>query len=228
MLTNPTIRDRRVWLAGGAIGEVTHIAADFGVADRSRSGTGCGAPELGGGALLDLGVYPVAPCPAVPWSAGATAWARRCPRAPTRTRRHPRLRQRCARHAARRHGRRQPPSGRSSRVTGRIEIDRLFWRPECCTVAGPTAAPSGSRVAVRGNGMGYEARRSCVACGPAGPRAPVIPARRHARGHGHARLRAPSGRSGLPSRRPGDCAGFPALALKLTSRAPGPLQVPKN
>lgn len=56
---NPVIR-RLVSLVGdGAIGEVTAVSADFGIPGPFPPGHRLRAPELGGGALLDLGVYPV-------------------------------------------------------------------------------------------------------------------------------------------------------------------------
>jgi predicted dehydrogenase len=59
MRTNPAIRRIAELVADGAIGEVRHIAADFGLAGPFPPGHRLRAPELGGGALLDLGVYPV-------------------------------------------------------------------------------------------------------------------------------------------------------------------------
>jgi predicted dehydrogenase len=59
MLTNPAIRRIGELIADGAIGEVTHISADFGVSGPFPPGHRMRAPELGGGALLDLGVYPI-------------------------------------------------------------------------------------------------------------------------------------------------------------------------
>src|SRR5690606_34640178 len=56
---NPVIRRVRELVAAGAIGEVTHVCADFGLAGPFPPGHRMRAPELGGGALLDLGVYPV-------------------------------------------------------------------------------------------------------------------------------------------------------------------------
>jgi predicted dehydrogenase len=59
MRANPAIR-RIVELVGsGAIGEVTHVQADFGVQGGFPPGHRMRNPQLGGGALLDLGVYPV-------------------------------------------------------------------------------------------------------------------------------------------------------------------------
>ncbi len=59
MRTNPAIR-RLVDLVGqGAIGEVGAVHADFGLAEDLPPTHRLRARELGGGALLDLGVYPV-------------------------------------------------------------------------------------------------------------------------------------------------------------------------
>jgi len=59
MRTNPAIRRIVELVAEGAIGELRHIAADFAVPGPFPPGHRMRAPELGGGALLDLGVYPV-------------------------------------------------------------------------------------------------------------------------------------------------------------------------
>ncbi|MFI5958441.1 Gfo/Idh/MocA family protein [Cryptosporangium sp. NPDC051539] len=56
---NPAITRIRELLAEGAIGEVRTVEADFGFpADYDPAGR-LFAPELGGGALLDLGIYPI-------------------------------------------------------------------------------------------------------------------------------------------------------------------------
>jgi predicted dehydrogenase len=47
------------WLADGAVGEVRSVSADLGVVRVFDSADRLFAPELGGGALLDLGVYVV-------------------------------------------------------------------------------------------------------------------------------------------------------------------------
>jgi predicted dehydrogenase len=56
---NPVVRRLVALVAAGAIGEVTAVSADFGIAGPFPPGHRLRAPELGGGALLDLGVYPV-------------------------------------------------------------------------------------------------------------------------------------------------------------------------
>ncbi|MDG4822538.1 Gfo/Idh/MocA family oxidoreductase [Asanoa sp. WMMD1127] len=56
---NPTVRAALDLIADGAIGTVTTVSADFGSYGPFPSGHRLRARELGGGALLDLGVYPV-------------------------------------------------------------------------------------------------------------------------------------------------------------------------
>jgi predicted dehydrogenase len=58
--TFPAVRRMVELVAEGAIGEVTAVHADFSVAGPFAPTDRMRAPELGGGALLDLGVYPVA------------------------------------------------------------------------------------------------------------------------------------------------------------------------
>jgi predicted dehydrogenase len=57
MRTNPVIRRIRELVADGAIGEVTHVGADFGLPGPFPPEHRLRNPDLGGGALLDLGVY---------------------------------------------------------------------------------------------------------------------------------------------------------------------------
>ncbi|GAA1895258.1 Gfo/Idh/MocA family oxidoreductase [Streptomyces sodiiphilus] len=56
---NPVIRRMTELVRDGAIGEVRAVHADFGLAGRFEDGHRLLDPALGGGALLDLGVYPV-------------------------------------------------------------------------------------------------------------------------------------------------------------------------
>jgi len=60
MRTNPAILRALELVRGGEIGDVVHIAADFGIDGPFPPGHRMRDPALGGGALLDLGVYPVA------------------------------------------------------------------------------------------------------------------------------------------------------------------------
>jgi predicted dehydrogenase len=55
----PHIAQVREWLAEGALGEIVTVTADHGQWFAEDAGFRLFAPELGGGALLDLGIYPV-------------------------------------------------------------------------------------------------------------------------------------------------------------------------
>jgi predicted dehydrogenase len=59
MRCNPAVRDAVQLVADGAIGDLVSVHADFGVQGPFDAGHRLRAPELGGGALLDLGVYPL-------------------------------------------------------------------------------------------------------------------------------------------------------------------------
>jgi predicted dehydrogenase len=59
MRCNPAIRKMVALIADGAIGEVTAVHADFGLQGPFDAGHRLRDPALGGGALLDLGVYPI-------------------------------------------------------------------------------------------------------------------------------------------------------------------------
>jgi predicted dehydrogenase len=56
---DPAVRRVQELVGEGAIGEVTGVTADFGVAGPFAPTHRLRARELGGGALLDLGVYPI-------------------------------------------------------------------------------------------------------------------------------------------------------------------------
>jgi predicted dehydrogenase len=55
----PHVAIIRDWLAQGALGDVVTVTADHGQWFAEDAGFRLFAPELGGGALLDLGIYPV-------------------------------------------------------------------------------------------------------------------------------------------------------------------------
>ncbi|MER5209060.1 Gfo/Idh/MocA family oxidoreductase [Streptomyces sp. NPDC002838] len=59
MYCNPVIRRLAQLVRDGAIGEVRNVQADFGLAGPFPPSHRLRDPEQGGGALLDLGVYPV-------------------------------------------------------------------------------------------------------------------------------------------------------------------------
>jgi predicted dehydrogenase len=55
----PHVHQVREWLAAGALGEIVSVSADHGQWFAEDRDFRLFAPELGGGALLDLGIYPV-------------------------------------------------------------------------------------------------------------------------------------------------------------------------
>jgi predicted dehydrogenase len=57
---NPLIRQINDLVAGGSIGQIAAVQADFAVAPAYDPAHRLWNPDLGGGALLDLGVYPIA------------------------------------------------------------------------------------------------------------------------------------------------------------------------
>ncbi|MFE9168211.1 Gfo/Idh/MocA family protein [Streptomyces kebangsaanensis] len=59
MYCNPLVRRLKALVDDGAIGEVRTVQADFGLAGPFPPSHRLRDPRLGGGALLDLGVYPV-------------------------------------------------------------------------------------------------------------------------------------------------------------------------
>ncbi|KAB1947090.1 Gfo/Idh/MocA family oxidoreductase [Micromonospora sp. ALFpr18c] len=59
MRTNPLILRATELIAEGAIGTVSSVRADFGVAGPFSPDHRMRNPKLGGGALLDLGIYPI-------------------------------------------------------------------------------------------------------------------------------------------------------------------------
>ncbi|KUO23053.1 Gfo/Idh/MocA family protein [Streptomyces dysideae] len=59
MYCNPLVRRLKALVDDGVIGEVRHVQADFGLAGPFPASHRLRDPEQGGGALLDLGVYPV-------------------------------------------------------------------------------------------------------------------------------------------------------------------------
>ncbi|MGW3955933.1 Gfo/Idh/MocA family protein [Streptomyces sp. NPDC004752] len=59
MYCNPLVRRLKALVEDGAIGEVRTVQADFGLAGPFPPAHRLRDPALGGGALLDLGVYPV-------------------------------------------------------------------------------------------------------------------------------------------------------------------------
>jgi predicted dehydrogenase len=159
-LTNPTIRHIDAVLDRGEIGEITHIAADFGVNGPFPVGHRMRAPELGGGALLDLGVYPVALAHHfLGRPATITARANLLPEGTDET--TALILGYASGAVATLHAGMGGESAQRAVLTGRdgrIEIDRHFWRPEGATIVRRHGLTERVDIPVDGHGMGNEAR----------------------------------------------------------------------
>jgi predicted dehydrogenase len=159
MLLNPTIRRCRELVAQGVIGDVTHVSADFGVAGPFPVGHRMRAPELGGGALLDLGVYVVALAHHfLGRPDNVNAWARLLPEGTDEN--SAVILGYDSGAVATLHAGMSGETAQRAVITGssgRIEIDRRFWRPEGCTVVTSDDRTERIELPVRGHGMVYEA-----------------------------------------------------------------------
>jgi predicted dehydrogenase len=169
MRANPAIRRIVDLVAEGAIGEVTHVHADFGVAGQFEPGHRMRAPELGGGALLDLGVYPITFAHMFLGAPSAVAaWAAKFDEGTDRNTGI--VLGYDGGGVATLHCGTLGEDGQRATITGtrgRIEVPRLFFRPEWFTLVRSGAEPEEIAVPVRGNGMGYEAEE-VMACLRAG------------------------------------------------------------
>lgn len=56
----PAISKAKQWIVEGKIGKIKHIKADFGFKAEYNPESRIFNPELGGGSLLDIGIYPIA------------------------------------------------------------------------------------------------------------------------------------------------------------------------
>jgi predicted dehydrogenase len=176
MRTNPVIRRVAALVTDGAIGTITHVSADFGVSGPFPTGHRMRAPELGGGALLDLGVYPVT---FAQLFLGApdhvAAWASLLPEGTDENTGIVLGYQDGA--VATLHCGLNGETGQRAAITGtkgRIEVDRLFFCPSSFTLVRDGQATF-EELAIRGNGMGYEAEE-VMRCLRAGlTESPLIP-----------------------------------------------------
>jgi predicted dehydrogenase len=158
MRTNPVIRRIRELVADGAIGEVTHVGADFGLPGPFPPEHRLRNPDLGGGALLDLGVYPLTFASlflGTPEQVHATAAL-----TPEGVDRNTAIALRYAGGgvATLQCGISGDTSIRATitGTTGRIELPRRFYCPEAFTLVRADVAEDVS-MPLRGNGLGYEA-----------------------------------------------------------------------
>jgi predicted dehydrogenase len=156
---NPLIVKLRELVADGAIGEVTGVYADFCWAPPYDPANRFYSPELAGGALLDLGVYPVS----FTWmllGRPATVQARAA-LAPTGVDANTGILfgydsgalalLHCGLTAE------SPQRATVIGTRGRIEIPALFYRPTAMTLHRTGAEPETFELDLEGNGFTYEA-----------------------------------------------------------------------
>jgi predicted dehydrogenase len=169
MRCNPLIRQLVQLLADGVIGTVTSVTADFGVAGPFPPEHRMRARALGGGALLDLGVYPVALAHLLLGVPDAVrAWAKLTPEGvdentgivfgydsgavATLS---------CGMVGA------TPMTATITGTAGRIELPAPFFRPDRLAILRPETAPEVIPAELRGSGYQYEAAevQRCLAAG---------------------------------------------------------------
>jgi predicted dehydrogenase len=174
---NPLVARLRELVAGGAIGEVKAVYADFSSAWEFEPAHRLWAPELAGGALLDLGVYPLsfawmllgepdtvqavtAHAPTgvdantgilLGYDSGAVALLH------------------CGLLAE------SPQTATVLGTTGRIEVAAPFFRPTALTVRRAGADPETHRLDVRGHGFTYQAEEVARCLGAGLTESPVMP-----------------------------------------------------
>jgi predicted dehydrogenase len=176
MRCNPTILHAQSLVASGLIGDVTHVTGDFGVQGPFAPSHRLRDPLLGGGALLDLGVYPVtlahlflgAPSSIQAW---ASLWPEGTDSNTSVTLGYD------SGAVATLHCGGLGETAQRATVTGtvgRIEIDPPFWRTNGLTVV---VGGQATRVdlPMRGVGLGYQAEEvmRCLRLGLT--ESPVIP-----------------------------------------------------
>jgi predicted dehydrogenase len=156
---NPLIVKLRELVADGAIGEVTAVYADFCWAPPYDPASRFWSPALAGGALLDLGIYPVA----FAWMllGEPAAVQARATLAPTGVDANTGILLgydsgaiallHCGLTAE------TPQTATVTGTRGRIEIPATFYKPTTMTLRRPGAEPETFRVDLKGNGFTFEA-----------------------------------------------------------------------
>jgi predicted dehydrogenase len=174
---NPVIVKLRELVADGAIGEVKAVYADFSENFPFEASHRLWAPELAGGALLDLGIYPVSfawmvlgdpdtvqavttPGPTgvdantgilLGYGSGAVALLH------------------CGLLT------RSPQTATVSGTTGRIEVASQFWRPTALTLHRDGAEPETYEAELAGHGYTYQAEEVARCIGAGLTESPVMP-----------------------------------------------------
>jgi predicted dehydrogenase len=175
---NPAVRRVLDLVGSGVIGDVVHVQADFGIPGPFPVGHRMRALELGGGALLDLGVYPVtfahlflgAP-------SSVAAWAALTPEGSDQN--TGLLLGHDSGAIATLHCGFVGETSQRATITGvdgRIEVARAFYRPDTFRVIdGRNSTVEDVTVPIRGNGMAYEAEEvhRCLRAGLT--ESPLIP-----------------------------------------------------
>lgn len=166
--TIPAIRRIQELIADGAIGEVTQVTASFGLGIDFDASHRLRNPALGGGALLDLGVYPVTFAQIFLGRAQhVRAWASLWPEG-TDANTGIILGYESGAVATLHCG--VKGDSRAARIVGtrgRIELNHGFHAPSTFTLFRAGADAEEFEVPIRGNGLGYEAEEvmSCLRAG---------------------------------------------------------------
>jgi predicted dehydrogenase len=156
--TNPCIREVLALVADGEIGEITAVDADFGIVGPFPPSHRLRARELGGGALLDLGVYPITIAHlflGVPET--ILAWASRGPEGTDEN--TGLVLGYASGGVATLHCGIIGETGQRATITGtlgRVELPRHFYKPDAYTVVRGDDVQE-TQIQMRGHGMVYEA-----------------------------------------------------------------------
>jgi predicted dehydrogenase len=156
---NPLVTRLRELVADGAIGEITAVYADFAIAPPFDAAGRLWSPELAGGALLDLGIYPVS----FAWmllGAPDTVQAVTTP-APTGVDANtgilfgynsgPVALMHCGLLAE------SPHTATIVGTRGRIDVAARFYRPDSMTLYRAAAEPETMTIEIPGHGYTYQA-----------------------------------------------------------------------
>jgi predicted dehydrogenase len=159
MRTNPAIRAALALVREGAIGEVVAVRADMALVGPYPPEHRLRAPSLGGGALLDLGVYPVtlahlfldAPATVAAMGVLTPEGVDETTAVLMRDANGAHAQLPCSIRAD------MTVSATVSGTTGRIEIPRRFYKPNGFTLRREDAEPEHMDHPMTGNGLHYEA-----------------------------------------------------------------------
>lgn len=166
---NPVIRQINDLVTEGIIGQVTCVQADFSIAPAYDPAHRLWNPDLAGGALLDLGVYPIAfgsmllgtpdliralTTPARTGVDANTAIIARYPGGAVGL-------YQCGLWAD------SPATATITGTSGFITVDPLFFRPHSFTIHRKNAEPEGQSIALDGHGYTYQAAEvaRCIRAG---------------------------------------------------------------